>query len=132
MKMRPNATASAWPFRIAASAASPVNPPAVISTPFQIERNSTIADGTGGEVGCRLQELLDEIAVGAVHLDAVEAGCKRVLRRLSIGINKAGYLRCLERARRLVRHRLAVGRPGFQIGDRHRRWRDRQHAARLE
>ena len=30
MKMRPNATASAWPSRIAASAVSPVKPPAVI------------------------------------------------------------------------------------------------------
>ena len=33
-------------FRDRGSAASPVKPPAVISTPFQIGRNSTIADGT--------------------------------------------------------------------------------------
>jgi len=46
MKMRPNAIASAWPSLIAASAVSPVKPPAVISTPFQIGRNSTIAEGT--------------------------------------------------------------------------------------
>ena len=43
---RANAIASAWPSRIAASAASPVKPPAVIKTPFQSGRNSTIADGT--------------------------------------------------------------------------------------
>jgi hypothetical protein len=46
MKMRPKAIASACPSAIAASAASPVKPPAVISTPFQMGRNSTIADGT--------------------------------------------------------------------------------------
>jgi hypothetical protein len=46
MNIRPNAIASAWPSAIAALAVSPVKPPAVISTPFQIGRNSTIADGT--------------------------------------------------------------------------------------
>src|ERR1700730_18299865 len=46
MKMRPNAMASAWPCAIAASAVSPVKPPAEIKTPRQSGRNSTIADGT--------------------------------------------------------------------------------------
>ena len=46
MKMRPKAMASAWPRAIAASAASPVNPPAEIKTPRQIGRNNAIADGT--------------------------------------------------------------------------------------
>ena len=46
MKMRPNAIASACPAAIAAFAVSPVKPPAVMSLPFQIDRNSTIADGT--------------------------------------------------------------------------------------
>ena len=67
-----------------------------------------------------------------MHLDAVEAGRQRILRRLPIGIDHAGDFRRLERARRLVSHRLAVRRPGLQIGDRHRRRRDRQHAAGLE
>jgi hypothetical protein len=80
----------------------------------------------------RLQKLLDQVAVGSVNLDAVEAGSKRILRRLPIGVDNAGNLRRLERARRLVRHRLAVGGPGFQVCDRYRRRRDRQRAARLE
>ena len=66
------------------------------------------------------------------QLDAVKAGLERVISRLPVGVDHAGNLAGLERARGLVRHRLAVGRPGFQIGDRHRRRRDRQHAAGLE
>jgi hypothetical protein len=46
MKIRPNAMASAWPAAIAASAVSPVKPPAEIKTPLQIGLNSTIAEGT--------------------------------------------------------------------------------------
>ncbi len=80
----------------------------------------------------RLQELLDQIAVGAVNLDAVETGGKRVLRRLPIGVDNQRDFRRLEGARCFIGHRLAVRRPGFQVSDRHRRWRDRQHAARLE
>ena len=86
----------------------------------------------GAQIGVRLQELLDQIAIGAVNLDAVEAGLQRVISRLPVGVDHAGNLAGLERARGLIRHRLAVGRPGFQIGDRHRRRRDRQHAAGLE
>jgi len=40
----PNAMASAWPAAIAASA--PRREPAAESVPVQIDRNSTIADGT--------------------------------------------------------------------------------------
>jgi hypothetical protein len=85
------------------------------------------------QIGVRLQELLDQVTVGAVDLDAVEAGGKRVLRGLPVGIDHARNFGCLKRARRLVDHRLAVRRPGLQIGrDRDRRWRHRQHAAGLE
>src|SRR3954468_8376782 len=68
MKMRPNAIASAWPAAIAASAVSPVKPPAVINTPRQIGRNSTIAEGYVlmvdlGAAGAA-RSRLDEMQVG--------------------------------------------------------------------
>ena len=86
----------------------------------------------GAQVGVRLQELLDQIAIGTVNLDAVETGLERVLRGLPVGIDHAWNLGCFKCARRLVGHGLAVRRSRLQIGNRHCRRRNRQHAARLE
>ena len=78
----------------------------------------------GSQIGVRLQELLDQIAVGTVNLDAVEAGLERVRRGLPIGCDHAGNFGSLKRPRRLIRNRLAVGRTRLETGDRHRRRRN--------
>ena len=46
----------------------------------------------GPLVGAILQELIDQIAVGAVHLDAVEPGGQRIARALRILRDDRGYL----------------------------------------
>jgi hypothetical protein len=87
----------------------------------------------GAQIGVRLQELLDQIAVGAVDFDAIEPGLQRVLRPLPVGVDDAGDVAGFERARRLVEHDLPVsGRRLECIRNRHCRRRDRQQAARLK
>src|SRR5262249_60314896 len=49
-------------------------------------------------VGAIAQELIDQIAVGAMYLDTVEASCKRVPRSLRILCDDAGDLGRLKRA----------------------------------
>ncbi len=81
----------------------------------------------------RLQELLEQIAVGAMDFDAIESGSQRVAGGLPKAFDHTGDLTSLERARRLIRHNLSVRRHCLQRRrNRHRRWRDRQHAAGLE
>ena len=48
------------------------------------------AVGVGALVAAVLQELVEQIAVGAMHLDAVEAGGLGVLGALAIGLDDAG------------------------------------------
>ena len=55
----------------------------------------------GAEVRPRLQELVDEIAVRAMDLDAIEARVLGVLRTGREVLHDAGDLARLERARRL-------------------------------
>src|SRR5215475_4615161 len=52
----------------------------------------------GALVGAVAQKLIDQISVRAMHLDAVEAGRKRVPSSLRILRDDAGDLRCLKRA----------------------------------
>ena len=56
----------------------------------------------GAEVGAVAQELIDEIAVGAVDLDAVEAGLDRVARRSGIVADNPLDFVVVESARRNV------------------------------
>ena len=73
------------------------------------------AVAVGALVGAILQELIDQIAVGAVHLDAVEPGGQRIARALRILRDDRGYLASFERARR--RDRLeAFCREGLPLG----------------
>jgi hypothetical protein len=80
----------------------------------------------------RLQELLDQIAVGAMDLDAVEAGLERVGGTFPKTLDHAGDLMGLERPRRFIRRGLAFRRHRHQVRNGHRRRRHRQHAAGLE
>lgn len=87
----------------------------------------------GPHIALRLQELLDQIAVGAVDLDAVEAGGERVLRALPVSLDHQRDLGGLQRPRRLVLDHLAVRRHALELGgDRNRRRRHRQRTVRLE
>ena len=56
----------------------------------------------------RLQELLDQIAVGAMDFDAVETRLQRIDRTLPVGVDQAGDFAGLQRARRFVSDDLAV------------------------
>jgi len=82
----------------------------------------------------RLQELLEQIAVGAMDFDAVEPGLQGIAGGLSKRLDDSLDFAGLERARRFIGHYLAVGghRHHSVAHDRHRRWRDRQRATRLE
>ena len=72
------------------------------------------AIAVGALVGAVAQELIDQIAVGAMHLDAVEPGGQRVARALRILRDDAGDLGGFERAGR--RDRLeAVRREGLPV-----------------
>ena len=85
----------------------------------------------GALVAARLQELLQQIAIGAVDLDPVEACGERVFRTLPERFHDALDLLGLQRARRLVVGDLAVG--GHRLHalgpDRDGRSRNRQSAA---
>jgi hypothetical protein len=84
-------------------------------------------------IAARLQKLLDQIAVGAMDLDAVEAGLQRVLRGLPERVDYARNFAGFQRPRRLVGNALAVGRRRLELGrDRHRGSRHRQRATGLE
>jgi len=48
------------------------------------------AISVGPQIGMRLQELLDQIAVGAVDLDAIKSGFNRVARTLPEALDDAG------------------------------------------
>src|SRR5215467_991925 len=65
----------------------------------------------GALVGAVAQKLIDQISVRAMHLDAVEAGRKRVPSSVRILRDDAGDLRCLKRAWRRDRFE-AVRREG--------------------
>src|SRR5262249_15546746 len=84
----------------------------------------------GALVGAVAQELIDQISVRAMYLDAIEAGRKRVPRSLRILRDDAGDLRCLKRAWRgnLLE---AICREGFCIRPYGGRC-DRQGTAGLE
>ncbi len=61
----------------------------------------------GTPIAAGLQKLFEQIAVGAVHLDAVEAGFPGVARGLPVGVDNAGNLAGLQGAGCFVRYRLA-------------------------
>ncbi len=91
------------------------------------------AIAVGAQIDVGLQELLDQIAVGAVDLDAVEPGLQCIFRRLPVGLDHAWYLGGFERAWRLIGRDFSVRcRSLERIRNRHRRRRHRQHAAGLE
>src|SRR5262249_24043850 len=77
----------------------------------------------GALVGAVAQKLVDQISVRAMHLDAVEAGRKRVPRSLRMLRDDAGDLRCLKRAWRrdrfeAVRRECSCVRPNSGWGNR--------------
>ena len=71
----------------------PQQPEAVLDAP---------AVGVGALVRLRLQELVEQVAVRRVDLDAVEARGLGALRRLDVVLDDAGQFFGLQRARRLV------------------------------
>ena len=88
------------------------------------------AVSVGALVGAVAQELIDQIAVGAMHLDAIEPCVHRVPRRMRILGDNGGDLGELECAR--FRNRLeALCRERLSLGLERRR-SDRQRASRLE
>src|ERR1700737_5042277 len=81
----------------------------------------------------RLEKLLDQVAVGAMDLDAIESGVERVARSLPEAVYHAGDFTGLERTRRLIGRGLSISRHRLQRRrNRHRGRRNRQHTARLE
>ncbi len=92
------------------------------------------AISVGAQIAVGLQELFEQIAVGAVDLDAVEAGLHRIARALPERFDHIGDFFRLQCTRRLVTLRLSGGGRRQHAGssDRHCRRRNRQHAARLQ
>src|ERR1700704_2991557 len=81
----------------------------------------------------RLQKLLDQIAVGAMDLDAIESGVERVARSLPEAVDHTSDFTGLERTRRLIGRGLSISRHRLQRRrNRHRGRRNRQYAARLK
>ena len=84
----------------------------------------------GAFVGPVSQKLIDQVAVGGMHLDPVEPGGERITRALRILLDDRGHLFRCERARRrdrleaLLRERLRIRLDG--------RGGDRQRAGWLE
>ena len=72
------------------------------------------AVGVGPLVAARREELVDQVAVGAVDLDAVEAAGRRVARAAREVGDQLADLLDLERLRRLVVVRDRARRPGGQ------------------
>ena len=76
------------------------------------KQTRTVLDRTaisvGSQVGTQLQELLQQIAVGAVDLDAVKAGRFRLHRRLPERLDDLSDFFGLQRPWRLVGDHLAV------------------------
>ena len=91
--MRPNAMASAWPAAIAASAVSPVKPPAEISTPapdrpeqHHCGRHVLVVDlGAAGAARARLDEVQIGKAKRIERLDGVGVERHRVRLAAAIG-----------------------------------------------
>ncbi|OAN59573.1 hypothetical protein A7X12_24550 [Sphingomonas sp. TDK1] len=98
------------------------------------EKARAVLDAAAVRVGASVraiaQELVDQVAVGGVHLDAVEPGGERVLGALSVLRDNAGNFGCLQRTGRRDRleaffgEGLGVGLDGGGC--------DRQRASRLE
>src|SRR3981189_1614273 len=81
----------------------------------------------------RLQKLLDQIAVGAMDLDAIESGVERVARSLPEAVDHTSDFTGLERTRRLIGRGLSISRHRLQRRrNRYRGRRNRQHTARLK
>src|SRR5262245_48817242 len=89
-----------------------------------------VSISVGALVGAVAQKLVDQISVRAMHLDAVEAGRKRVPRSLRILRDDAGDLRCLKRAWRRDRFE-AVRRKGSCVRP-NGGWGNRQGTVGLE
>src|SRR5690606_34021605 len=77
----------------------------------------------GALVRARLKELFEQVAVGAMDLDAVEPGLAGVPRGLVVALDNPGDLVGAKRARRLEGNRLEIGiehlAGGLDRGGRH-------------
>jgi hypothetical protein len=78
------------------------------------EKADAVLDAPAIPVGAPVraipQELVDQVAVRGMHLDAVEAGGESVTRRLSVLLDDAGYLFCPQCARRRDRLEASFGK----------------------
>lgn len=81
-------------------------------------------------IGAVAQELIDQIAIGAVHFDPVEAGLDRVAGTLTIGVDQRGNFFKQKRPRRRDFNEFAADK-GLRLGANRRR-RDRYLAIRLQ
>ena len=89
----------------------------------------------GALVRARTDELVEQIAVGAVDLDAIEAGVERMAGAALVLAHDVGQLLDLQRARRFERHQHPLAELVLDEGlalrpDRRRR--DRRHAVGLQ
>src|SRR5262245_24997355 len=98
------------------------------------EKTGTVLDAPAMAIGAPVraiaQELVDQVAVGGMHLDAVEAGRESVAGRLCVLLDDAGYLFCAQRAWRRDRLEALFGKR-FRLRPDSGRC-DRQAATRLE
>ena len=84
----------------------------------------------GALIGTVAQKLLDQIAIGGINLDAVEAGRKRASRRLAILRDDIGHFVSLQWTGCDARLKACFGE-GLDVGTNRRRC-DRQRAVRLQ